>query len=1579
VPLIAGDEVAGRYRVVGPLGSGGMASVLLVDDLPARKRRVLKELRLDAPDLLAAFRNEFALLASLTHPCLTRVHDFGSAWVRGQLVHFYTADQVEGTTLRESARARAEVPLAALLDAVEGLGALHALDLCHGDVTPENVLVRPDGSGVLIDLGCARAFGPVGGLISGTPEFMAPELRAGESVDARSDLFSVGRTLERAYGLARQSPPAEVSRWISKLTAPRAKDRPASVEALLQGFGRTPGHGFGALRRAPRLLGREAQIEQFSSWLADLSAGTARPRVLALRGPPGAGTSRLLRELVSRAELELVVLRTNADESGGVSWLLSAATGSTEQLSGVRGALAARALLARRTAPCLLAVEDADRLDASEAELLRAFARLLTPSSTTGLLVSGVDPLAGIAAEPLEVGALDRASVKRWVRGALSETALAELLESTAGLPGEIEVELARRARPGAPNTGEAVSELERLVASAKGEQLDRLGLLAAKGGALTPSLFGASVEEFADLEPFVRRERARLRLRSRQDLPRLLRALPAAVLRAQHARAAEVLLADDGIDRSRGVREAEIVAHLLHAGEHERARATLARVEPVWREAPRPFVRQLGESAGLALDAETACTIAEIALLAAEAETARSFAARALSTRPAAALADRARLLGAEALLRLGKPQQAERALTRWLTTAEGEQRAAALERVARARSQRGDHAGAERAAREGLLLSPGPPVTRALNEALAVAASYLGRTAEAEALFERILSEAGEAAPARDRVRLLGAQAIAAFRSGRAAAAAKLHRRGLELAEQHGLDDLVGVCSLNLGTALQQAGDLGGALSSYERGLAVALALGRESSELVLRYDLATLHAEIGDLVRARAELDALGERAEALRLLQLAPAVSMLRAELELLCADFPAARRELESAERAFGERKLERELVEVELLRAELELAEGDTSSALQRALGLATRAEGLAAEDLALRAELGAARAEAAVDGGNARARLERALLRARRSGQDLLEAKISTELCRVLLALGEPEASAQAERARRLWDRLAANLDQAERATFWQDARRDVLERLTARQPPALPGAETAVLRRLLSLARRVNSSLSIERVLDYAVDAAVELSGAERGFILLVEGGSAPRVAAARAGSEPALLPSGGIVERVIESQEAVLTTDALADARFSGQGSVHAMRLKSVLSVPISTPERALGAVYVDSRIQRSRFSEAERDVLVALADQIAVALANARLHADLEQRSRELEQQKRLVERLSLAKDRELSALREEVRAQARTLELRYDYSQIVGRGPAMRAVLEQLDRVMDTGVNVLLLGESGTGKELAARAIHVNGPRSAGAFVGVNCAAMPETLLESELFGHVRGAFTGADRDRKGLLLEADGGTLFLDELGEMPLTTQAKLLRVLQEREVRPLGAARTQPFDVRLVCATQRDLAAEVAAGRFREDLYYRVAVVVVRLPPLRERLEDLPELVRSLVQRIARTAGRKAPEIGRDVLRALAQHAFPGNVRELENVLTRAVVMSPGERIEARSLELNARAPRPRKGGTRQEYEKDERERILEALRETRWNVSVVSRRLGIPRNTLYRKLERYGLQRAELDSAR
>jgi transcriptional regulator with PAS, ATPase and Fis domain len=324
----------------------------------------------------------------------------------------------------------------------------------------------------------------------------------------------------------------------------------------------------------------------------------------------------------------------------------------------------------------------------------------------------------------------------------------------------------------------------------------------------------------------------------------------------------------------------------------------------------------------------------------------------------------------------------------------------------------------------------------------------------------------------------------------------------------------------------------------------------------------------------------------------------------------------------------------------------------------------------------------------------------------------------------------------------------------------------------------------------------------------------------------------------------------------------------------------------------------------------------------------------------------------------VERLSQSKDRELERLREQIEAQRRTLEFRYDYKQIAGRGERMSRVLRELDRIIDSDVSVLIQGESGTGKELIARAIHVHGARKDAPFVAVNCASIPETLLESELFGHTRGAFTGADRDKTGLLLSANGGTLFLDELAELSLATQAKLLRVLQEREVRPLGAERARAFDVRLVCATHRQLAREVEAGRFREDLFYRVAVVEIELPALRDRIEDLPEIGRAILERLAASSGRAPPELGPDALRALATYPFPGNVRELENILTRAVVLSGHERLGAADLDL-ARAPaRSRHSRTRAEFEAEERERILQALRGARWNVSVVSRSLGIPR---------------------
>jgi DNA-binding NtrC family response regulator len=327
--------------------------------------------------------------------------------------------------------------------------------------------------------------------------------------------------------------------------------------------------------------------------------------------------------------------------------------------------------------------------------------------------------------------------------------------------------------------------------------------------------------------------------------------------------------------------------------------------------------------------------------------------------------------------------------------------------------------------------------------------------------------------------------------------------------------------------------------------------------------------------------------------------------------------------------------------------------------------------------------------------------------------------------------------------------------------------------------------------------------------------------------------------------------------------------------------------------------------------------------------------------------------------------------EIDRLTDEVRTTRQVLGHRYDDSNIVGRSRGMQQVFATLDRVIESDIPVLILGESGTGKELIARALHVHGSRRQRPFVAINCAAVPPALLESELFGHVRGAFTGADRDHDGLLVSARGGTVLLDEIGDMPLEMQAKLLRVLQEGEVRAIGATRPRKVDFRLACATDRDLAAEVDAGRFRQDLFYRVNVVPIRLPPLRDRREDIPELAHHFIAQHAQRLGRTVPRLERDALQVLLRHRWPGNVRELENLLLQAVLLCESDRIRATDVQVMTRsAAQPARIRSRRDYREAEQETIRDALVASRWNVSRVARELGMSRPTLYRKMRRYGI---------
>ncbi len=402
------------------------------------------------------------------------------------------------------------------------------------------------------------------------------------------------------------------------------------------------------------------------------------------------------------------------------------------------------------------------------------------------------------------------------------------------------------------------------------------------------------------------------------------------------------------------------------------------------------------------------------------------------------------------------------------------------------------------------------------------------------------------------------------------------------------------------------------------------------------------------------------------------------------------------------------------------------------------------------------------------------------------------------------------------------------------------------------------------------------------------------------------------------------------------------------------------------RSNLVVPLWFGEEVGGALFFGKR-KPNWFDQADVEIATGIAAQVVLAVQHQRLAEEqrrlavAEERTRKLEQR--------------LASLRDE-------LGERYGFHQILGRSPALREVLARAERVAPTETTVLLTGESGTGKELVARAIHYASPRAEGPFLAVNCAALPETLLESELFGHEKGAFTGADRQKAGRFELAAGGTLFLDEVGELSPAVQAKLLRVVQEREFDRVGGRATLRADVRIITATNRDLEQAVAAGQFREDLYYRLNVFTVHLPPLRERGEDVLLLAEHLVRELAPKIGTGNAGLSREARDALLAHAWPGNIRELQNAIERALIMSHGGLLTAAQLGITlpaARAadealpdprPHPEAPSIADSLPELEKRMVLDALAKTKGNKSRAAKLLGLTRFQLYTRLKRYGL---------
>lgn len=342
------------------------------------------------------------------------------------------------------------------------------------------------------------------------------------------------------------------------------------------------------------------------------------------------------------------------------------------------------------------------------------------------------------------------------------------------------------------------------------------------------------------------------------------------------------------------------------------------------------------------------------------------------------------------------------------------------------------------------------------------------------------------------------------------------------------------------------------------------------------------------------------------------------------------------------------------------------------------------------------------------------------------------------------------------------------------------------------------------------------------------------------------------------------------------------------------------------------------------------------------------------------------------------RLVVTRALENLSLREEVRTLRRALDEKFGFENIIGKSDALLYVLDVATRAAQSDVTVLIRGETGTGKELVARGIHFNSGRKSKPFVTINCGAIPRELLESELFGHVKGAFTGAVTQKKGKIETAEGGTIFLDEIGELPLELQIKLLRLLQEREIQKIGETKAIKVDVRIVAATHRNLLAMVEDGSFREDLYYRLNVVPIELPPLRERACDIPELVQQFFARTRDKHGRQGLNLPAKLLPYFSAYRWPGNIRELENLIERLVVLAPGNEITLEDLPEALRKQRPTLETLQVELpghgislESVEKELILQALKKCNWNQTQAARYLDLSRKTLIYRMEKFGLR--------
>ncbi|MGE0548202.1 MAG: sigma 54-interacting transcriptional regulator [Kofleriaceae bacterium] len=1588
-----------RFRIERVVGRGASGRVLRVIDLRTAEPRALK--------LVHSARHEHGLLAEfeqltkLAHPALPRVFEVGRTSVAIEDVAagaaYFVAEWIDGVRSDEASLPgdHGQAIWSLLADVAGALATIHAAGLVHADVAPQNVLVTSRGH-VLVDLGLAGALGVRGA--RGTPMYMAPEALAGQP-EPRSDLYGLGVTaLQMALGrpvfeaasageLVRQimvgAPAIQVpqisgalSDLLGRLIARDVDARPRSALAVLDELDQlAPAVAPASKRRARPTLGPPPAV---ASWpgardtIAAIAASLdATNPVVVVIGSAAAGAHQIVADAVGRWQLDQVVHGAAANASIGPLDDIATMFGVTARIDdpGWLDRLAHRI----RTATELCAIDLGS--DPRARELVIALARgerrrpVLVATDrelaiSAGVVIHRVPPVTfdglhaiaatmlGVTPPPAWTSALHAAC------GAQVMTAI-ELLRAVASEPDPLAIDWERQTSSGAielrANQLATVSEPSRQLATAIAAcggraRLDRaLALVRDPDG-------GAGLAEVAELERagliHRRGEHVTIDRSAESALSHdAIAALATKAVRELAATSGDVTWAAPLFERAvlepaTASRACDVAEQLTARGRSDRAIA-------------------LARNAIAAVPARAGLIAARAAAATAQHDLAAEFATVAERAGADPVEAD---LIMARAAQRAGDLDRAETVLAKLYERAPDHAEAAGT--YARLLVTRSRYAEARAIANAG---SATPTGLRA--EAAGLAAFYLGDLDEADAAFATLELGATAANDVATAGRALSLRGMVAQQRGQLGVASDRYREAARKLAEVGELHAAAVAELNLGTALSERGRASEALPRLAAAGRVFGELGAVTELCAAELNRANALVAVGQCEEAK--LAAIAALARADGAPHLRAFALLVAGDAERALGDVVAAAARYREA-LAIGARShdvhaqisghvaladagfRDGDRVDVTALCASADDRDRWTLAQGRLALHLGQRGDRLA--ELAGACQ---AAAQRAVDTD----RLERAF-----RGY-----AVAAQLATVA---GDPaRAWSCADRARSAHAAIVAAAAPAFRAALAAD--RDLValpgDPRSVDPPRALASSIDAHLRRLLTLSRRLNSEANVERILDEVIDTAIDLTHAERGFLLLRQpaGELAPVVSRnfaagdLDAGSTPSV--SRSIAERAAQSGEPVVTVDAGVDERFGMAASVAALRLRSVLAVPLRQRGTIIGCIYVDHRLRGGAFDDGAAGLIGELADIAAIAIENARLTDDLRRTTSAVEQLNGRLSAELAERDAELVRVKADLPDRAR---LRNPYDKIVGSSEPIVRMLGLVDRAAATALPVVIVGESGTGKELVARALHDHGPRSAGPFVAINCSAVPEPLLESELFGHVRGAFTGADRDRSGMFEVANGGTLFLDEIAETSLAMQAKLLRVLQDGMIRRVGDTAPRRVDVRVVAATQRSLAELASAGRFREDLRFRIEVIMIPVPALRDRDNDVPLLVEHLLARAGAAAGSSPPKLTRAALRALGQHRWPGNVRELENAIARALAMG-GEVIDVTDLPdviaLASARPEPAKPTTGDDLRlkpalaATEQAYLEAAMDRAKGNQTVAARLLGLSRFGLQKKLRR------------